>query len=685
MLRRMLWSTLALVLFLPILIYVQPVRAGYKSGLAVSVSPPIPSSPSYLAPKPNAPLVSPYTTLAIRYNVPFNPASKASAHFAVSGSKSGVHTGRTTLSDDLQTLLFIPDKPFQLNEVVNVAFALDNADAAVTYQFTTSTTNPAHMTASNLAVALADEAQTQAAQLISASSSTFLQASKVVTENTVYHTIPKDFPQITVTTPAAGVDNGYLFLSNFQFSSCPINAYLLILDNNTAPIFYRPLTSCLFATDFKRQPNGMLTYWESTGIFHVLDNSYTEVNTFQAGHGYSTDNHELHILPNNHALLMSYDSQVISNTNQIIPNGRITATVVGLIVQELDATKNVVFEWRSWDHFQITDTTDIYLHSEPVDYVHGNALELDTDGNLLLSSRHLNEITKINRQTGAIIWRLGGKHNQFTFVGDNRAFSHQHDIRRLPNGNITLFDNGNLATPPYARAVEYRLDEKKKIATLVHEYRNTPDTVALAMGSNQRLTNSNVLVGWGLSSNPAITEFGQDGTKHFELALSPTTLNYRAFRFNWQGYPTTDPTLVIVTDTVPTLYYSWNGATEILGYRVYGGTTNAPDTLIDTTFKTGFETKTVLGSAVNQACFYRVMPIDKHGQTTRYSNTVFLDSPACRPPATLPPQPTETPVPTAPPQPTETPVPTAPPQLPGNDDPNATEATNAIFLPFVEH
>ena len=79
--------------------------------------------------------------------------------------------------------------------------------------------------------------------------------------------------------------------------------------------------------------------------------------------------------------------------------------VVGLIIEEQDENKNVVFQWRSWDHFKITDATyDIDLTDSVVDYVHGNAIEVDDDGNLLISSRHMDEVTKIDRQTGEIIW-----------------------------------------------------------------------------------------------------------------------------------------------------------------------------------------------------------------------------------------------------------------------------------------
>jgi hypothetical protein len=443
-------------------------------------------------------------------------------------------------------------------------------------------------------------------------------------------------PKITVTVPASGAAAGNVFIANLQFGPCPTDTHLLILDNAAEPLFYRRFAPCALLLDFKTQPNGLLTYWNpDVRGFQAMDHTYTVIDTFRAGNGYRTDEHEFQLLPNGHALLMIYDRQVISNTQQIIPNGRITATVIGLVLQELDVDKNVVFEWRSWDHFLITDTTPVYLTREPVDYVHGNSIDVDTDGNLLISNRNMNEVTKIDRQTGDIIWRLGGKNNQFAFVNDERGFSHQHDARRLANGNLSLYDNGNLHEPAYSRAVEYQLDEVNKVATLVLEYRSTPDVFAFAMGSNQQLPNHNVLVGWGASSTPAVTEFRPDGAKAFELALSPGDFTYRAFRAPWQGYPTTAPVLVAVTTTAPTLYYSWNGATEVVGYRVYGGKTAEPDTLIDTTLKTSFETETALTADVlNQFCYFRVMPVDKQGNETRNSNTVFVDTPGCQPPPT---------------------------------------------------
>ncbi|MCB0208984.1 MAG: aryl-sulfate sulfotransferase, partial [Anaerolineae bacterium] len=374
---------------------------------------------------------------------------------------------------------------------------------------------------------------------------------------------------------------------------------------------------------FKKQPNGQLTYWDYPArAYQAMDSSYQIVDSYQAGNGYNADGHGLRILPNGHALLMIYDLQPI-DMSQIVPGGVPTATVAGLIIQELDTARNVVFEWRSWDHFEITDTSADTSKAH-IDYVHGNAVEQAHDGHLLISSRNLDEITKINRQTGEVMWRMGGKKNEFTFVDDDTPFYKQHDIHSLPNGHITLFDNGNDRKPPYSRGVEYRLDETHKTATLIREYRNTPNIFGAVTGSIQRTANGNTFIGWG-SGWPNVTEFKSDGTKVFELTFARPNFSYRAFRFRWQGKPTTQPTLVVHTDgTTATLSYSWNGATDIVRYQIYGGNSPRPTTRIDTQIKTGFENSTVITGLDQLPYYFRVMPIDRKGNKTRYSNEVVV-------------------------------------------------------------
>ena len=302
----------------------------------------------------------------------------------------------------------------------------------------------------------------------------------------------------------------------------------MVLDNSGFPIKYRPVV--IFSFDFKVQNGNTFTFF-APGKFLATNSSFTNLDSFVCGNGYTIDFHDILLLPDYHAYLMSYDPQYV-DMSKIVQGGNPNAKVTGLIIQEIDVYKTVVFQWRSWDHFKITDATHENLLDSVIDYVHGNSIDLDYDGNILISSRHLDEITKINRQTGDIIWRMGGKNNQFTFNNDTLGFSHQHAFRRINNGHYTLFDNGNYHNPSFSRAIEYDLDQVNKTCTLVWQFRHGDTVYAAAMGYTQRLPNGNTIIGWG-SANPTVTEVDPDGNIVYELAFPFGVVSYRAYRLTW--------------------------------------------------------------------------------------------------------------------------------------------------------
>jgi hypothetical protein len=75
------------------------------------------------------------------------------------------------------------------------------------------------------------------------------------------------------------------------------------------------------------------------------------------------------------------------------------------------------------------------------DYFHLNSIGVDTDGNLLVSARHTSAVYKLDRASGEIVWRLGGKKNDFQ-LGPGAAFAFQHDARGCGKGLVSIFDNG---------------------------------------------------------------------------------------------------------------------------------------------------------------------------------------------------------------------------------------------------
>lgn len=479
---------------------------------------------NYLDPAPNSKFVNIKNNIIIGFDDYIDASGlNNNSIIEISGSKSGMHTGTIMLTKNGKKILYKIDSPFLTDETVSVNIRAGikttsgNAVTPFSYSFNTQKA----IVQWNSSRSISEEIGNSGIE----HSHIPIQSPGTDGEG------PPPLTVITSNNPTPGL----LFMSSFAFdTSISHNAYMIIAENNGVP--YYNLQSNYNTWDFKKQFGENLTYFESTlNKFYMRDINYNMIDSFYAGNGYVTDLHELRLLDNGHALLLSYDPEIV-NMSEIVAGGNPAATVVGLIVQEIDENKNVVFQWRSWDHYLITDATHEDLTAWYIDYVHGNAIEIDTDGNIIISCRHMDELTKIDITTGDIIWRMGGRNNEFNFVNDPIGFSHQHAIRHIANGNFTLFDNGNFHTPHFSRALEYNIDQENKIATLVWQYRHTPDIYGLAMGYVQRLNNGNTLICWGLT-NPTLTEVTPSGTIALEMSLPNGIYTYRAFRGDWFGEP----------------------------------------------------------------------------------------------------------------------------------------------------
>jgi arylsulfotransferase ASST len=359
--------------------------------------------------------------------------------------------------------------------------------------------------------------------------------------------LPEDFPEITIDIsidPSPGV----IYLANLRRQGSEnrsISHYLMVLDNEGVPTFYQKVERSF---NFGRTNDGFRYYYDFTdnglgrgsatdGIYNILDISGEIVQEYSVQADLPTQAHEFVQLENGNVLLLSQPVRIRDLSEY---GGDPEALVVEAVIQELDEDNNIVFEWRSWEHVELTDTTRIeelqYEPPEPVSYLHANALAVDLDGNIILSARRFDELIKIDRETGDIIWRMGGlrsKNNEFTFIDDpNFGFSGQHNIQVLENGNYLLFDNGSLHEERLSRAVEYRIDEEKSTATLVWSYDD--GRFAGSMGSVQRLANGNTLIGWGSApaTGPSVSEVTADGEVVFALSLPESQMSYRAYRFD---------------------------------------------------------------------------------------------------------------------------------------------------------
>ncbi len=212
-------------------------------------------------------------------------------------------------------------------------------------------------------------------------------------------------------------------------------------------------------------------------------------------------------------------------------------------------------------------------------------------------------------------------------------------MHQLPNGDLTLFDNhGTEQTPAPSRGVKYRLDEVNKTVTKVWEYTPTPPIFGSYMGDAQTLSDGDIFMDWG---SPVVAqgyqyqnmiEVNPDNQVIFQFAFDQSYVSYRAFRTPWQGFPTTLPDLAYKTSASGlTLGYSWNGATQVASWRLYGGGTPDTPSLVEQKTKMDFETQTVLTNRPGSECYFQAVAIDQNGKEMARSKVISTDPAVCPP------------------------------------------------------
>jgi hypothetical protein len=399
-------------------------------------------------------------------------------------------------------------------------------------------------------------------------------------------------PAVEVSTGGRGLDSGYVFVAPKlgEGEHGP-----MIFDDVGRPVWFR---DGLYALNFRVQEyqgEPVLTWWEgqpiprpSVGEYVILDGSYREVKRVQAGNGFKGNQHDFLLTPQGTALLTVYNlvSRDLSDLG-----GPVAGRVIEGIAQEVDIESGeVLFEWHSLDHVGVEESYYDNYFSHQLDYFHINSIDVDHDDNLLISARNTSAVYKIERRSGEILWRLGGKKSDFE-MGKGTKIAWQHDARRQDDGTITIFDNG--AGPqvhPQSRGIVVELDEEEMKTTLVRKYTHPDALVSTSQGNMQVLPNGNVVVGWG--SEPFVSEFSHDGELLFDARIPPDDDSYRAFRFPWMGQPAEAPDVAADrrSDDEVTLYASWNGATEVESWEVLAGPD--PDRLetLGSVPRNGFET-----------------------------------------------------------------------------------------------
>ena len=321
----------------------------------------------------------------------------------------------------------------------------------------------------------------------------------------------------------------------------------------------------------------MLTYFhrapEGPDRHEILDRHYHEVARVVPGNGLNANAHEFQLTGRGTAFLGMYVPVRLQGSG---------IKITDFVIQEIDVrTGDVVFEWHALDHVPRSASYVPRPDSGWAwDYFHGNSIEPPRPGGrtLIVSARKTSAVYGIDRVTGRVRWVLGGKHDQFGLPAARR-FCAQHDARRLPDGDLSVFDNGGTQLPGNcgkhpARVMRFQLDTKRKRARLVRVLgsRGSSDDRAgfrpSAVGSARWQPGGGVLVSWGNTGR--VTEISRRGRVRFKLQLG--VWSYRAVRAHWRGRPGGRPAVAARrTRGGIDVWASWNGATHVRRWRVLAG------------------------------------------------------------------------------------------------------------------
>jgi hypothetical protein len=504
------------------------------------------------------------------------PAGDISA-ISVVGSRTGAHSGRLAPYSQGDGASFLPVRPFLAGERVTVR---------------------ARVRARGSARALLDEFQVASQDPISSTPRSTQPGSPSEVQG--FHSRPDLHPPVvTVTAQSPAVAGGDVFVAPYAGAG---QGGPMILEPSGGLLWFKPLPANSEATNLEVQEYAgkpVLTWWQGDISVHgfglgedvIADDTYTDIAHVRAGNGLQADLHEFQLTPQGTALITAYDP-ILCNLSAV--GGPAYGGVTDSVFQEIDVrTGLVMFEWTSIDHVALSESyepADRSSTAYPYDFFHLNSISVDRDGSLLISSRNTWTVYKLAVPSGQILWRLGGRHSNFK-MGPGTGTAWQHDPRELPNGSISLFDNGDSPKQhDQSRAIVVNLNQATGTATLAARLTHTPPLLVESQGNTQSLANGDWFVGWG--QEPYFSEFGPEGKLLFDAHFPPHEESYRAFRFEWAGTPAHPPTFAFqpAGGGAGTVYASWNGATLVASWRVLAGSSPSSLSAVAVVPRSGFET-----------------------------------------------------------------------------------------------
>lgn len=301
--------------------------------------------------------------------------------------------------------------------------------------------------------------------------------------------LPADFPPLRVAASQPNRAGLTLFpVSRIGPAGVDRWGYLVAVDAAGEVVWYVNALSTV--ADVQRGARGQIRYmFDERGIAEITPLGKVERALLAQGPARDADttgflpvaldtlHHDVVELPNGHWLSLSTETRALGPTQ--CPSYDKTYDVIGDLVVELDPTSGAVL--RKVSLFDLLDPcrrVDVsfksnfwgYLYgASGADWTHANSVFFDAASNTaLVSLRHQDWVLGVTWGAAAstLAFKFGPE-GDFPLEGAGALYPyHQHAARILPDGHLSLFDNGttrpgtndgDLTRLPSSRAVEYEL------------------------------------------------------------------------------------------------------------------------------------------------------------------------------------------------------------------------------------
>lgn len=288
--------------------------------------------------------------------------------------------------------------------------------------------------------------------------------------------------------------------------------------------------------------------------------------------------------------------------NQGSVGGSQTQEVMGQGIIEIDPNDSIVWEWHNFEHFDTLNTPanggywQSIVGPNTSNWMHGNAIMEDDDGNYLMSFKIVHQVAKIDASSGSLLWKMGGVGGDIDVLPADE-YGDQHCINKTPGSQYMIFDNTGLDS--LSRVMQFDIDfgYATPMMFVTWSFTLPQDFYTDILGSGYRLPYGNTLIGSGRSGG--VFEVDNAGNQQWMARQGDWV--YRAYYVDQLYAPHADLTpgfasVICADDTAFTLTATPDGG-QWSGPGIAGGVFDPATAGIgihQLIYKYGYDTDTVM-------------------------------------------------------------------------------------------